>query len=104
MKPKPMPASVKVGPHTYSILRKPAGTMPNDNGHVDSNSLEIWIIQRLKRSKAQEILVHELLHACGDISEVPGNVFDEENFVTATAPVLLQVLQENPSLVEYLTQ
>ena len=99
-----MPASVKVGPHVYTILRKPASAMPNDLGHCSTDTLQIWIRARLRKSKAREILVHELLHSCTHPSIVQGGKFTDEEFVLAVAPVLLQVLQDNPDLLEYLTK
>jgi len=99
-----MPASVKVGPHWYKILRKPKKLMPDDLGSFDSTTLQIWVRQRLRKSKAAEILLHECLHAC--LHSVANGVSqnEEEDFVGGTSPVLLQVLQDNPELVEYLTK
>jgi hypothetical protein len=97
-----MPATVKVGPHVYRVLRKPKTAMPKHLGSCDCSSLQIWVRQRLKKSKAAEILLHETLHAilhsvCNGESKN-----EEEDFVEAASPVLLQVLQDNPQLVEYL--
>ena len=102
MSAAPMPKSIKVGAHVYTILRKPKSQF-EDEGLCVSDKLEITIRQRLKRSKAQETLLHEIIHACGYPSfwdKWPG----EEKFVIAIAPVLLQVIQDNPGLLEYLTQ
>ena len=85
------------------MLRKPISAMPNDLGNCDTNTLQIWIRQKLRRSKAREILLHEVLHACTHPWIVQGGKFEDEEFVTAVAPVLLLVLQDNPELVEYLT-
>lgn len=101
-KPVPMPSSVKVGPHVYTILRKPASLMPNDLGHCSTNDLQICVRARLRKSKAREILLHECLHACTHPTVVMGGKLDDEEFVLAVSPVLLQVLQENPSLIDYL--
>ena len=99
-----MPRKVKVGPHVYSILRKPASELQG-LGLCDFYSLQISVRRRLRKSKAQEILVHELLHACTHPSLNGENEkFEDEQFVEATAPILLQTLQDNPDLVEYLTQ
>lgn len=102
MSAAPMPKSIKVGAHVYTILRKPKSQF-EEEGLCVSDKLEITIRQRLKRSKAQEVLVHELIHAAGYPSfwdKWPG----EEKFVVAVSPVLLQVLQDNPDLVAYLTE
>ena len=99
-----MPKTIKVGAHTYSVLRKTKAQMNTDLGGCDCNLLQITVQQRLKKSKAKEILVHELLHACTHPSFLGNEKFTDEDFVTAVAPVLLQVIQENPELVAYLTQ
>ena len=99
-----MPKTIKVGAHTYSVLRKTKAQMNTNLGECDCNLLQITVQQRLKKSKAKEILVHELLHACTHPSFLGNEKFTDEDFVTAVAPVLLQVIQENPELVAYLTQ
>lgn len=100
----PMPASVRIGPHVYSILRKPAAAMPNSWGSCDNGTLQIWVRQRLKLSKSKEILLHEVFHACLHSSVNGGSYNEEEDFVEALSPALLQVIQDNPELLEYLTQ
>jgi hypothetical protein len=100
-----MPKTVKVGAHTYAVLRKTKAQMNTDLGGCDTNTLQISVQQRLKKSKAKEILVHELLHACTHPSFMGiDDKFTDEDFVTAVAPVLLQVIQDNPDLLGYLTQ
>lgn len=99
-----MPKTIKVGAHTYAVLRKPASQMGDDLGGCECNLLQITVKQRLKKSKAKEILVHELLHACTHPSFLGNEKMTDEDFVTAVAPVLLQVIQENPDLLAYLTQ
>ena|ERR1700677_2215579 len=99
-----MPAAVKVGPHVYKVLRKSKSQMPDDLGSCDCSLLQIWVRQRLRKSKAQEIFLHEALHACLHSVANGGSKNEEEDFVEALSPVLLQVLQDNPELVEYLTK
>ena len=99
-----MPASVKIGPHVYSILRKPSAAMPNSWGSCDNGTLQIWVRQRLKRSKASEILLHECLHAILHPSVNGTSKNEEEDFVEAASPGLLRLLHDNPELLEYLTQ
>ena len=98
-----MPSTVKVGPHVYPIIRKPKSAM-KDHGLCDWDRVQIWIRARLKRTKAKEVLLHEVLHACTYpmMAEVEGKT--DENFVNVVAPVLLQVMQDNPELMEYLTK
>ena len=99
-----MPKTVKVGPHTYSVLRLSKSQMNGDLGGCDTNTLQLSVQQRLKKSKAKEILVHEMLHSCTHPSFLGDDKFTDEDFVTAVAPVLLQVIQDNPDLLLYLTQ
>jgi hypothetical protein len=96
-----IPKTVKVGPHVYSILRKSKAEM-KDHGLCDWDQVQIKIQERLRKSKAQEVLLHEVLHACcyPNMADVQ-NKTDEE-FVDTVSPLLLQVLRDNPELVEYL--
>ena len=103
-KPVGMPSSVKVGPHVYSLLRKPASAMPNTLGVCDDSLLQICIRQKMRRSKAKEVLLHEVLHACSHLTLSSFGKRAEEDFVEAITPTLLQVLQDNPELLEYLVQ
>jgi len=98
-----MPKTVKVGAHVYSIIQKPKSALPEELGTCDFDGLQILLRKRLRKSVAKETLLHELLHACTYPSLNEKTVTDED-FVTAVAPALLQVLQENPELVAYLTQ
>ena len=103
MSAAPMPKTVKVGAHVYSVLSRTAAQIQGV-GECDNTTLQIKIKQRLKRSKAKEILLHEILHAVTLQCLDGGKKLDDEDFITATSPVLLQVLQDNPELLEYLTQ
>lgn len=94
-----MPATIKVGPHSYRIVRKPLGY----NGLCDFDALTITVKPRLRRSKAKEILLHEVLHACTHPTLNGTKKYGDEDFVSGLAPVLLQVFQDNPCLVSYLT-
>lgn len=96
-----MPQSLKVGPHVYSVVRR---SISGQLGECDFNALQISVKNRLRRSKGKEILVHELLHACTHPSMNCGQKYTDEDFVTAVSPVLLQVLQDNPDLLRYLTE
>ena len=101
-----MPKTVRVGPHVYSVLRKPGSGIPDDGlGYCDLNGLQILIRQRLRKSKAQEILTHEILHACTYPALVDEDKrYSDEEFIESMSPVLLRVIQDNPDLLEYLTQ
>lgn len=102
-----LPRTVKVGPHTYQILRAPVLALPDSLGDSDFDLLRVRIRKNLTVSKTREILIHELLHLCtypsftGAYETDPK--LDAEEFVNAVAPTLLQVLRDNPDLLAYLT-
>lgn len=103
-----MPETVKVGCHIYTILRRSRAQMPKENGArldgcCDFDNLHIYLRKGLRISKAKEYLLHEILHAC-TYPALNGKTLEDEEFVDKTAPILLQVLQDNPELVAYLTQ
>ena len=99
-----MPKTAKVGPHVYRVDRWPSSQMPlmdgeKPNAFHDGDKLLIVVQKRLRKSKAQEFAVHEFLHAVWP----QGDDREEEN-VTQLAPRLLQLMQDNPDLLAYLTQ
>jgi predicted SprT family Zn-dependent metalloprotease len=103
-----IPHTIKVGPHVYSVVRKTGEEMPEALGDTDFDANEIRIRKNMRKTKSQEIVLHELLHACTYPSFTGAYEGEEklmtEEFVNAVAPVLLQVLKDNPKLVEYLTK
>jgi hypothetical protein len=108
MQRAPMPASVRVGCHSYAVLRKPATAMPKEedgrrcSGLCVFESAQIWIKRGAPRSKAQETLWHEIKHACCYPDFIGVRKSDEE-VIDRVAAVELGVLQDNPDLVAYLT-
>lgn len=92
-----IPPEIVVGPHTYKVVRK---TVPRELGKCFYDEQFIRLKPGMKRSKSQEVLLHEVLHACG----YPSLAERDEEFVDTVAPQLLQVLQQNPKLVQFLIQ
>ena len=72
-------------------------------GECDFDGLQILVRERLKKSVAKETLLHELLHTT-TYPSLNEKTATDEDFVTAMSPVLLQVIQDNPDLLAYLTQ
>lgn len=99
-----MPSTVKVGPHYYTILRLPKKRMEGDLGSCNFTTSTIRVRARLRLSKSQEILLHELLHATTYPSACDDKPMLDEAFVTAVTPLLLQTMKDNPELLAYLTQ
>ena len=99
-----MPRTVRVGPHVFKVERRPVSRMPivdgeKPNACCDSDRLLVTMRERLQRSKVQEFSVHEFLHAIW-----PDDDDNEEAHVTKLAPQLLQLIQDNPDFIKFLTQ
>jgi hypothetical protein len=103
---KRIPKSVKIGCHSYDIVLKQEVISPTDgdkcNALIMDDLTEVWVERGLKRQKKQEYMLHEIIH--GLLCTFP---FDddeiEEKVVTFLAPALMQLLQDNPELISYLT-
>ena len=96
-----MPKTIKVGPHVYSVLRKPKAILKG-HGECDYNSLHISIQSRLRKSVAQETLLHEVVHTCSYPNLCGAGLITEEKAVETISHHLLGVLRDNPGLLEYL--
>jgi len=97
-----VPTQIKIGPHTYRVVRKSAKEMGEQLGDCEPNDNVIILRSRLRLGKAQEILLHEIQHAC-TYPTLWGKTLEDEEFIDGIAPVLLQVMQDNPQLMEFLT-
>ena len=96
-----LPASIRVGAHDYTVCAVDGKAFDvAANGDCDHDEVMIRIRKRMRRTKTQEILLHEVLHAC----LYPLDLKNEERFVEKMAPELLQVLKNNPNLVRYLVE
>lgn len=100
MRKAKMPESIKIGPHTYTLVR---AYRNGANGYCDMDGLKLAVAPRLRKTKAQEVLLHEILHALTHPTLCSAEKFTDEEFVTGMTPILLQVLKENPDLLTYLT-
>ncbi len=110
-----LPSKVKVGPQTYKIeFRDPAKDgMLNDGSHgytLEAGNL-IVVSKTIDVSKQRVTLLHEILHACRFAFE--GTSFKKESmdidemehyFIGIYETSLLMVLQDNPDIVDWLTE
>ena len=103
-----IPDSVKVGPHSYSIVRETKSTMPDLMGDSNFDLMRIRLRKGIRKSKMQETLLHEILHTttypCFTGAYEEDEKYTPEQIISAISPLLLQVIQDNPDLLEYLTQ
>lgn len=103
------PSTLRVGPYLYRVRYTSREALLSQNGLAltDLAAREIWLNR--KRDLRVDV-VHELMHAAADVATSGGwlssnNYNDlEENVIHETAPVLLEVLRDNPELTRWLTQ
>jgi hypothetical protein len=86
----------------YKVKRVASKELPGKLGKHDSNTFEIVLRKSLRRDKSRECLLHEILHACHYAKGADTQRTDEE-WIEATVHTLLEVLTDNPEVVEYLT-
>ncbi len=101
------PLSVKVGPFIYKITyREDMDPYREFGGMSHNDELEIWI-KIYDEDKMREILTHEIVHCILHIyggSPPDGVDLPQERTVTALGFGWLQVIRDNPQIVEYLTR
>jgi Zn-dependent peptidase ImmA (M78 family) len=98
------PSKVRVGPLVYSVVLDDAKVPVDHYGICDKDRTEIHLDPDQSEIRLRLSLVHELLHALSDLGDLRDmDSVAEEERVVRMAPVLLQVIRENPKLLEYLT-
>lgn len=76
-------------------------------GRTSPSHLEIDIDPSLPLDQLKETVLHEVMHAClfvGNSGSSPGKLVDDDAYIESSAPTLLEVLEQNPQLVAWLTQ
>lgn len=109
------PSEVKIGPQVFTIeYRNPKEDgMLNDNSYgytLDQGNL-IVIASDISDSKQKVTLVHEILHAARMIFEgttIPARKSDyekwEHHFISIFENAFLVIIQDNPDLIEWLSE
>lgn len=110
MKP---PRTIKIGPHRYTVRVDKARIDHHAHeigdplaGACEHDELEIAVDPNLVPSKQREIVLHESLHgmiATSGLGILIGHK-REERACRLLAPLLLQVIRDNPALIRYLQQ
>jgi hypothetical protein len=102
-----VPASVKVGPYTYSLV--PCDTLL-ETGAVGDTCVRRARI-RYYVEQAPEMLrstvLHEIMHACANLGgseDGSEDAFTEEQWIRRIEGALFGVLRDNPELVAYLME
>lgn len=103
---------VIVGPHTYEVtVDKNAinacSSKSEDSlvGQCDTALCHIIIDPEQSASQLTDTLLHEVLHACFELIGASSDIDHdtEEKLVRRLSPVLIQVLRDNPDLIEEIT-
>lgn len=113
-KSKKIPKKIKVGPFDFSITSDKKsfdnyGLKVKDLeavGYTDDQQLNIHIAPGLSPGAEREVCLHETFHAMYylmglDLALGPDK---EELIVNAFGVAMLQVIRDNPGLIEYLQQ
>lgn len=93
-----LPSRVAIGPFTYRVRRADI----EDFGEADLNEFVISLRRRMSPETSREVLFHELLHACIAAAGFEWDEREEEALVKRLSPVLLDTLQRNVLLRDYL--
>lgn len=98
-----LPASVKVGPYEYGIESdKPFTDSHNCWAYVRYGKQLITIDPETRPDRLRVAVLHELLHAIHDMTNANTQKWEEAQ-VTQDAPLIVQLLRDNPALVTFLT-
>lgn len=115
------PATVVIGQYTYAVYFTTQDYLHSAQcrceAFVDLSLKLIWLNKSGKPDDLRESLVHELLHAAKkegvgmwDNNPHPSsthtdgdNERTEHRFISPASPVILQILTDNPKLVDWLT-
>lgn len=100
MKP---PASVRLGPHRWTIRRGAIDADGELYGRTLERELTILLAPTVP-SQERDTLLHELLHACWAQTGLDFEDDEQERVVGALAPWLLGALRDNPRLVAFLLE
>ena len=96
-----LPETVVVGPFTYEVVSSKEHTERLNalglTGQAQHDLLRLTIADDLPSDKQAEILLHEILHACFNVSGC--ELEHQESFIRAIAAPLFGVIRDNPELI-----
>lgn len=60
-----LPSKLKIGGHTFSVIREEAGKLvaESNDGLLDTKTNTIYVNKSISQSQAEVTLIHEALHA-----------------------------------------
>lgn len=102
---EPMPTRVNIGGFDYDIVPIPVKEALESNILGDHNfqKLLIRVLQEgLHKQRQAEVIVHEVLHGCWSVANLPEKPKGEEQVVEALGLMLVQVIKHNPKLIDWI--
>lgn len=97
-----LPKKVKIGPFWFSVEK--TSLLEDKVGMMDYRKQKIFIFDDMNEDIMADTLLHEILHTIFYASGVNED-FDhdgQERIVNTFATPLLQIIRDNPELVEFL--
>jgi len=104
-----MPATIEVGPFAYTVLVDPTAMRDHEHaahhtcmGGLDTKGLRIMLAPEQAAGQMRDTLLHEVLHACFNVTGGLPTYDEEEKVLSLLASLLLDTLRRNPEFVAYL--
>ena len=98
---------LRIGPFIYKVVRDSVsqGELEEEGavGLAVPDSLVIHISNDLAPDRERATVLHEIIHACADLSGLDDNC-TEEDWATRLGPLLLGVMRDNPHLVAWVME
>lgn len=103
---KPMPRHVLVGYAPITVREMPGDeAVARDlNGYWNYEESLIEVAENISPQVKAEVLLHEILHACCTFGNVGLSDEDEERVVQGISSVLLDVLCNNPKVLDWMQE
>lgn len=98
--------NVKIGNRNYNVLfETPVQNDELVDGSIDYSKSEIKVSQNISVDYQRETLLHEVLHGVVEDAKLYEFFDDEvlEKLVTTVTPRLIQMLCDNPELIQFIT-
>ena len=96
------PARLRIGAQWWQVRRAKLDGDRQKYGETDERRLRITLAPWVGPGQARDTLLHEVLHAIWSQTALDQDEDEQERIVRSFTPWLLQVLRDNPELVEFL--
>lgn len=100
-----LPATIRVGPYVYDVQLRPDDDGSSVWARIRYRERTLRVDPGLSPQMQRTAILHEVAHAVNDLGGFSSEKYwpkAEEQQVTATSPIWLLVLRDNPMLVEFL--